>query len=101
MALYLLSLPRGGHSPPLTLNARYKDCPVLTMAAKAGMLEVVNLVLGHGVDLLARDANNHLSVCRAVRKCHVELVNVLLGVHAMEGGDIEAVVECPCAQDEE
>ena len=101
MALYLLSLPRGDHSPPLALNARYNGYPLLTMAAKAGMLGVVKLLLGLGVDLLARYPQNHLAVCRAVRKCHIEVVNVLLEANAMQGGDMEAMVECSCAQGDE
>jgi len=101
VALYLLSMPRGDHSPPLNLNARYKDTPMLTMAAEAGMLGVVKLVLGLGVDLLARDPQHHLAVCRAVRKCHVEVVDVLLEAHATEGGDVKAMVDCPWAQYDE
>jgi len=105
MALYLLSLAREEDSTPLNLDMRvaYKDFPLLTMAADLGMMRVVKALLALGADLLARDSEGHLPVCRAVRKCHVEVVNVLLGAHAAQGGgdgSVEAVLDCPCKQDQ-
>jgi len=67
-------------------------------------VRAVKAFLGLGVDLLAPDSRNHLAVCRAVRQCHVEVVNVLLEAHAAQDdgdGGLLAVLDCPCAQDEE
>lgn len=39
-----------------------------------------------------------------MRKCHVDVVNVLLEAHAAQDdgdGGVVAMVECPCGQDEE
>lgn len=65
---------------------------------------MVKLLLGHGADLLARDSEGHLAMCRAVRQCHVEVVNILLEAHTAQengNGSMTAVVECPCVQDED
>ena len=99
MVSYLLSLPRDENSPPLNLNARFvvdSSHPSLTMAAKLGLVRAVKAFWGLDVDLLARDLEGHLAVCRAVRACHVEVVNVFLEAHAIRRGDIEAIVERPC-----
>lgn len=98
MALCLLSLPRGDHSPPLNLNERYH---LLTMAADAGMVRAVKALLALSVDLLARNSEGHLAVYRAVRTCQVEVADVLLEAHATQGGDMEAMMECSGAQDKE
>ena len=79
-----------------------KDNPLLTIAVEAGLPRVVKALFNLGLDLMGRDAERHLAVCRAVTGCHVEVVNVLLEAHALQnGGDggAKAVVECPCSQE--
>jgi len=87
IALYLLSLPRREDSPPLNLDKRIGDVydfmPFLVVAAVRSMVRVVEALIGHGADLLARDTRGHLAVCRAVHNSHVDVVNVLLEAHAM------------------
>ena len=73
VAFYLLSLPRKD-SPPLDVDRSIGDhnrTPVLTAAAFTDMVRVARMLLGYGADLLARDREGHLAVCRAVQKCHV------------------------------
>jgi hypothetical protein len=65
---------------------------------------VIKALLDLGLDLMGRDADRHLAVCRAVTGCRVEVVNVLLGAHAVQNGGDEgakAVLECPCTQVQE
>jgi hypothetical protein len=78
--------------------------PLLTIAAEAGMLQVVKALLEHDVNLIAWDADGHLAVCRAVNRCLVAVVNVLLEAHAKQGGGdegVQAVLKCPCWEDED
>jgi hypothetical protein len=84
LALYLLSLPPGEGGRNLNLGSRagLAEYPLLTLAAKEGMVRVVEELLDLGVDLLARDAQGQLAVSRAVSMCHVEVVDVLLEAHA-------------------
>lgn len=58
--------------------------PFLVVAAVRGMVRVVEALLGHGADLLARDARGHLAVCRAVHNSHVDVVNAA-SVHGQGG----------------
>lgn len=80
IVVYLLSRPRGEDSPPLHLNQRYGplNAPLLTLAAEAGKARVVEALLNHDVDLLARDEKGHLAVCRAAIHCHVRVMDILL-----------------------
>ena len=87
VAVCLLSLPRAEDSPPLNLEGRsLGEDTMLALAAREGMVRVVEALLVLGVDLQARDADGHLAVCRAMECCHVEVVKVLLGAHATQGG---------------
>lgn len=103
IAVYLLSLPPGPNARNLTLGIRVGsgEYPLLTLAAHAGLVRVVEELLARSVDLLTRDAQGQVAVCRAVIMCYVGVVDVLLKAHASGGGDgggVEAVVECPCRQ---
>jgi len=63
IALYLLSL---GDEDPRSLNLEWRTVrntsSLLTLAVRAGMVRVVEALLGHGVNLLARDAQGQLAV---------------------------------------
>ena len=101
IALYLLSLG-DGNPQRLDLERRTvrNNSSLLTLAAKAGMVRVVEALLGHGVNLLSRDTLDQLAVCRAVEHCRVEVMNVLLEAHARQGGEggLGMVLECPCVR---
>jgi ankyrin repeat protein len=80
IAMYLLLLPPGEDGRNLNLDGQIgpRECPLLLLAAQAGLVRVVEALLALGVDLMARDSDGDLAVSLAVSMCHIEVVNVLL-----------------------